>query len=448
MSSRTLRKRLWRLQTGPIGNNAAKSLTTFTEVFFANPGQASNATPSVNDSAAFSLKLDHTVQTLSSKGAPSKGPIEGFLFVPSLDAADPCNNATAKYVPANVTRLDEITALGNRKIGLAPWISVDCTQAFLSASREAGTDALVFYQPHSDDSEPPPPSDQVWSLGDGDDWKGTNKYPVYAIPGPAGVTLMEKLSLYGTVNDPAGGFQSDYQLVSVIDIENSSQTMPSLWGFILAILGTILVLSVILLLFYQLVQRRHRQTLQRRLENGDIDPEQVAMHQLRVPQDYLNSMPIYVYRIEGADNHEIQEHPASHAHSATMGSAETIVVKAEHPDTPPQYSSETIIIKPEPARVKQEDRASIHSTRDSGFSGRMSGRWRENRLSRSQTTCAICLDDYVPGETTVRELPCGHIFHPECIDIALTQSSSLCPLCKTSVLPVERFPAPDYTLGH
>ena len=27
---------------------AAKSLTTFTEVFFANPGQATNATPSVN----------------------------------------------------------------------------------------------------------------------------------------------------------------------------------------------------------------------------------------------------------------------------------------------------------------------------------------------------------------------------------------------------------------
>ncbi|PYI36666.1 hypothetical protein BP00DRAFT_881 [Aspergillus indologenus CBS 114.80] len=435
----------------------AKSLTTFTEVFFADPGQATNATPSVNNSAAFSLKLDRTVQTLSRKGAPGRGPIEGFLFVPSLDAADACNNATAAYVPANVTRLDDITPLGNRKIGLAPWISVDCTRAFLNASQDAGTDALVFFQPQSDDAQPPPARDPTWSLGDEDDWKSTNKYPVYAIPGPAGVTLMERLSLYGTVNDPDGGFQSDYQLISVIDIESTSQTMPSLWGFILAILGTILVLSVVLLVFYQLVQRRHRQTLQRRMESGDIDPEHLGMHQLRVPPDYLDTMPIYVYGIEAnADHdHEPEERPAidtthSHAHPASMGSAETIVanIKADHRDTPPQFSSETIVLRPEPARLKEvEDRAaSIHSSRSGSGTyspPRVNDRWHKHRLSRSQTTCAICLDDYVPGESTVRELPCGHIFHPDCIDTALTQSSSLCPLCKKSVLPVERFPAPD-----
>ncbi|RAH45734.1 RING-H2 finger protein [Aspergillus brunneoviolaceus CBS 621.78] len=435
----------------------AKSLTTFTEVFFANPGQATNATPSVNNSAAFSLKLDHTVQTLSRKGAPGRGPIEGFLFVPSLDAADACNNATAAYVPANVTRLDDITPLGNRKIGLAPWISVDCTRAFLNASQDAGTDALVFFQPDSNDSQPPPARDPTWSLGDEDDWKSTNKYPVYAIPGPAGVTLMERLSLYGTVNDPDGGFQSDYQLISVIDIESTSQTMPSLWGFILAILGTILVLSVVLLVFYQLVQRRHRQTLQRRMESGDIDPEHLGMHQLRVPPDYLDTMPVYVYGIEtNADHdHGSEERPAkdtahSHAHPTSMGSAETIVanVKADHRDTPPRFSSETIIPRPEAARLKEVEgrAASIYSSRSGSGTyspPRANDRWQKHRLSRSQTTCAICLDDYVSGESTVRELPCGHIFHPDCIDTALTQSSSLCPLCKKSVLPVERFPAPD-----
>ncbi|RAL17585.1 RING-H2 finger protein [Aspergillus homomorphus CBS 101889] len=436
----------------------AKSLTTFTEVFFANSGQATHATPSVNNSAAFSLKLDDTIQTLSRKSAPSKGPIEGFLFVPSLDTGDPCNNATAAYVPANVTRLEDITPLGNRKIGLAPWVNVECTRAFLNASQGDGTDALVFFQPNSDDSKPPPASDQIWSLGDEDDWKRTNEYPVYAIPGPAGVTLMERLSLYGTVNDPAGDFQSDHQLISVIDIESTSQAMPSLWGFILAILGTILVLSVVLLVFYQVVQKRHRQNLRRRLESGEIDPEQLGMHQLRVPLDYLDTMPIYVYGIEtDADNdpEEQSTNPTtghSHAHPASTGSAETIVanVKADHRDTPPHFSSETIILKPEPARIKDvENRASsIHSSMSSSphHSRRTSGRWRENRLSRSQTTCAICLDDYVPGQSTVRELPCGHIFHPDCIDTALTQSSSLCPLCKKSVLPVEHFPAPDFAV--
>lgn len=53
----------------------------------------------------------------------------------------------------------------------------------------------------------------------------------------------------------------------------------------------------------------------------------------------------------------------------------------------------------------------------------------------SQPTCPICLDHFIHYETTIRELPCNHIFHPECIDPVLRGSSSLCPMCKKSVLP-------------
>jgi len=35
----------------------------------------------------------------------------------------------------------------------------------------------------------------------------------------------------------------------------------------------------------------------------------------------------------------------------------------------------------------------------------------------------------------IRELVCGHIYHTECIDEFLSQVSSLCPLCKASMLP-------------
>jgi len=55
--------------------------------------------------------------------------------------------------------------------------------------------------------------------------------------------------------------------------------------------------------------------------------------------------------------------------------------------------------------------------------------------SFSQTTCPICLDDFAPHESEVRELPCRHIFHPECIDLFLRDNSSLCPMCKKSALP-------------
>ncbi|CCX05979.1 Similar to Uncharacterized RING finger membrane protein C15C4.06c; acc. no. Q1MTR5 [Pyronema omphalodes CBS 100304] len=52
-----------------------------------------------------------------------------------------------------------------------------------------------------------------------------------------------------------------------------------------------------------------------------------------------------------------------------------------------------------------------------------------------QPACSICLEDFVPTTTTVRVLPCNHQYHPACIDGFLEQQSSLCPLCKASVLP-------------
>ncbi|KAI4757346.1 hypothetical protein E4T52_10708 [Aureobasidium sp. EXF-3400] len=52
-----------------------------------------------------------------------------------------------------------------------------------------------------------------------------------------------------------------------------------------------------------------------------------------------------------------------------------------------------------------------------------------------QSTCAICLDDFTESECQVRELPCRHLFHNNCIDLFLLDTSSMCPLCKQSVLP-------------
>ncbi|KAI5252418.1 hypothetical protein E4T42_03506 [Aureobasidium subglaciale] len=56
-------------------------------------------------------------------------------------------------------------------------------------------------------------------------------------------------------------------------------------------------------------------------------------------------------------------------------------------------------------------------------------------LPLEQSTCAICLDDFAESQSQVRQLGCAHCFHSQCIDLFLLETSSLCPLCKQSVLP-------------
>jgi hypothetical protein len=46
-------------------------------------------------------------------------------------------------------------------------------------------------------------------------------------------------------------------------------------------------------------------------------------------------------------------------------------------------------------------------------------------------TCSICLDDWPVG-TEVRQLPCGHQYHPKCVDRWLQQDHR-CPVCRHSV---------------
>ncbi|XP_074574952.1 E3 ubiquitin-protein ligase At1g12760-like isoform X3 [Curcuma longa] len=56
---------------------------------------------------------------------------------------------------------------------------------------------------------------------------------------------------------------------------------------------------------------------------------------------------------------------------------------------------------------------------------------KERTISAEDAACCICLAKYVDNDE-LRELPCTHFFHKECIDKWL-KLNALCPLCKTEV---------------
>ncbi|KAJ6000529.1 hypothetical protein N7481_000938 [Penicillium waksmanii] len=386
---------------------------------FAGPGSASNSTSSVSENVGFRFVLDRTVQTLSSNGVPDSGSVSGLLFVPSLSPKDPCNKDLASFIPSNVTRHEDVSEFGYPVIGLAPWVSDDCTQKFLAASRDAGTAALVFFQPNNNKTGlPPPASDDNWKLKD-ERWRSDNEFPVYAIPGPAGTTLMGELSWFSdgqsknSTNNrtrTTRSHESD-RLFTMID------TKPSLWSFVLAILGTIIGLTLVLLILYRIIQRKRREMLRERINSGEVDIEQLALNQLKVPKETVEKMPMYIYL-------GFTEDPEVDAPKTPVETEATEVDSSSTTSTPTltegrrSTESDGGIRKPEPAVLKPDANDS-----DDSSSSR-----NPFRLSYTQTTCAICLDDFVAGTTTVRELPCGHIFDPGCIDAYLTETSSLCPL--------------------
>ncbi|KAJ1962324.1 hypothetical protein IWQ62_003566 [Dispira parvispora] len=80
----------------------------------------------------------------------------------------------------------------------------------------------------------------------------------------------------------------------------------------------------------------------------------------------------------------------------------------------------------------------------------------EEIFQKGPPICGVCMCDFNLGDL-VRQLPCHHIFHPDCVDEWLTKKVARCPLCKfnctprritfnqrhhMSSLPIPNFPSP------
>lgn len=268
-------------------------------------------------------------------------------------------------------------------VAIFPWVSNnDCVEAYFAQSRADAVRSVFTFQPNASQDLPDANS---WNLGDNGEWKADNQYPIYGVAASAGLQILYEMSLYSgnMTSAPNGNLlasQNDPRdlprLFAHVDLQGSTN-VPSLWIFLIIVLAILLGIVIIASIIMHLIQRHQRRVLQRRLARGEVDLESLGIKKMNVPQNKIDEMPKYTY----TEDNTFTEIPMQSKSTGTRTSTE------------------------------------VHTA------------------SFSQSTCAICLDDFIANETVVRELPCKHIFHPECIDLFLRDNSSLCPMCKKSALP-------------
>jgi hypothetical protein len=316
-------------------------------------------------------------------------------------------------------------------IGIVPWINTECTMEYLAAARLDPCRALIFYLPDDNTTQPPSNSD-VWNLNDNGTWKSKFEYPVYTVPGSIGKGLVHQLSLYSgnMTNVPYGHEISELPQIDPRDyvrlytrlITSNSSTLPSFWVFMVVVLVIAVITLGSISASMHLIQRARRRSLQRRIASGEVNLEALGIKRLTVPQQFIDELPLFIYTSEE------QSPPASP--QPKKKPTETI---AEQPGF--QEGSSVWVHHPNERSYMPADNQTSQIMVDDSTSNPDSVLIHKF-LPYSQPTCAICLDNFEPGITEIREIPCGHIFHPECIDLFLGSNSSLCPLCKKSALPI------------
>ncbi|KXJ91549.1 hypothetical protein Micbo1qcDRAFT_66168 [Microdochium bolleyi] len=335
-----------------------------------------------------SLVGNTTTLSITSTPAADGAVIQGLLFVPDLEVNDPCQKLLADYVPGNVTRRNDLPPSNYNMVALVPWINPGCTESYLKAARKNVIRAMLVYLPSDDMSQPPPVSDSIWTLPGGDGWKVENRHPVYAVPGAWGAAMMTQLSLYSgdltevpygsNITEILNPHPADYVRVWTQLTVGRSEDSLSLWVFMLIVLGLVVFIIGGTTIGMRWVRRCRRESLRRRVIEGDVNLEAHGIQRLRVPLDHVQKFPLFLYDYEDVWL------------SKTLG-------KATHKADVRYRSMESLI--------------------------------------SHQPCCQICIENFVSKKTVIRELTCGHIFHPECIDDFLSEISSLCPICKSSMLP-------------
>ncbi|PNH37087.1 hypothetical protein VD0004_g9690 [Verticillium dahliae] len=393
-------------------------------LLFSNPvWSGANTVPSTiirnittfNDTLGYVDTLRTNLTTLTRTNLQTRnGIIRGLLYVPEISEANPCFEQQYDLIPRNVTTREQLPPPMYNLIALAPWFNSTCTKAYLAAARLDPIRAFIFYRPNNSTREPQGVNSPIWDLEDGGAWHSQNHFPVFAVPGSEGSKMMKQLSLYS--GDPstipfAEEVQAehdpnprDYIRVWTELTITDQQNLPAMWTWILIVVGALLFIIACVSVTMHLVQRQRRASLRRRVISREVDLEAMGIKRMAVPPAHIREFPLFTYSYQP----EVASAPSTPLATRSLRS---------------------------PRSVRTDQRA-ISDVMSSSRTRRSSLTSSANTIATNyQPQCHICLEQYEDRVSVIRELPCGHIFHPECIDEFLAINSSLCPICKKNMLP-------------
>ncbi|EPS37029.1 hypothetical protein H072_9380 [Dactylellina haptotyla CBS 200.50] len=416
--------------------------------------------PTLNQSLSFGLEIStpSDFQTLYSQDSKGGAAFKGLLYVPDLDPTDPCDNP--QIVPRNVTRKANLPLNDLKLIAYAPLITPHCSRQYMYSAEGDNVAAFIFY------GVPDRYSNMTDPLND-DDFPF--EYPVYYLDGAIGQPLMNKLAEYSTnISEVYDGFNlteagydlRDYARIYAVISTKNTNPMPGLWLFLLVVVAVLLFIIGASSLLMHLFQFHYRRSLRRRIANGEVDLEGLGVGRITVPREFMAKFPVYVY-IADPSPQDPQAPPPAVVSPSKEGRTSPSKEGKASPSKPVEPTTTTEVssnqnetnekagpsarpisppLPPDPtaptAPVIATTAVTVPSTHILAPTTTVPA-VTHTHMARGyhQTTCPICLEDFIHQETTVRELPCLHIFHPECIDPYLESQSSLCVLCKQSCLP-------------
>lgn len=377
---------------------------------------------------AYSTDIEKNITILTHKYASTdNGVIQGLLYVPDLDAHDPCTQLESAFIPKSVVRQADLPPSDYNLIALVPWYSPNCTRSYMRAAASDPLRGFITYIPGNSTDKPPAVEDSVWSLYDRGAWRTESKFPVYAVSGSVGSSMMAQLALYsGDVNSVPYGENitalyspspDDYVRIWTEIHISTPNALPTIWVFILVCIAVLIGFVALVSCLMHCVQRRRRSSLQRRVMSGEVNLEAMNIKRVRVPIEHVDKFPLFTYNYEP----KVMSPPAS---PTTPCPAYTAVHSRDTSRGSDGFRSGTTAPTMfEKALVSPTARSTVTGITNTSTS------------TDYQPRCNICLEDYENRISIIRELPCGHIYHPECIDEYLSENSSLCPQCKTSMLP-------------